>query len=285
MNGPSRLAVGAVLGGLALAATTGCSTATRLLSALGGVIAPWVVDPIFKAGPEAVLLFLSDPHGAFHANDALVSLLDAEPRPSAFVLAGDVVDGEFGEVGWRFRWDTAFAPVRSVAPWYAASGNHDVETAEGRAAFRRRFGELPRQVRVGTVDLFLLPWRDDADDAAWLNERVASSTARWCILVRHKPLWSVKDGGADDTAAIARMRPALGRIALVLSGHEHVRATLERKIGDHPIRQVIEVSGPKHYACEVDPEPDPTCTEGESGYTRIVVYPDRIRLDRVTVTR
>ena len=272
-----KLLFGAGLAGVTSLLVRDRDAAARAVVAGASLAFPWLIDGLYHQthGPEAVLLFVSDTHGGPGSERALVAKLQAEDAVDAFLHGGDIVDGELGAEGWAVRWDAAFRAV--PGPWYAASGNHDVETAEGLAAFHARFGRLPRAVRVGSVDVFLLPWNHGAGSAAWLAERVQAGGARWRVLVTHRPLWSVKEGGSDDAASIERLRPALSKIDLVLSGHEHVRAVLEREVDGHRIRQVVEVSGPKHYACGTSPE----CVSGESGYTRIVAYEDELRLDRV----
>lgn len=274
-----KLLFGAGLAGVTSLLVRDRDAAARLAVVGAALGLPWLIDGVYHQtyGPEAVLLFVSDTHGPLGAEKALVARLQAEDAADAFLHAGDIVDGELGAAGWASRWDAAFRSV--PGPWYAASGNHDVETEAGLAAFHARFGRLPRAVRVGSVDVFLLPWNHGAGSAAWLAEKVQAGGARWRVLVTHRSLWSVKAGETDDAAAIERLRPALSRIDLVLSGHEHVRAVLEREVDGHRIRQVVEVSGPKHYACGGAPE----CVSGESGYTRIVAYEDELRLDRVVV--
>lgn len=200
-----------------------------------------------KAGP--VLLFMSDTHGAAVANRAVAERIRSEPGVSLILHGGDVAD--LPEL-WPAWWDGPFDDM--PAPVAAASGNHDDE-----AEFQRRFGVLPRRVRVGAdVEVFLLPWGWGSAEAAWFNAAVAESEARHKILVVHRPIFPGQRWAA--------LRPGLDRVGLVLAGHEHVWSDGVFEVGSSRVRQVVVVTGPKQYRCDGTL---PRCVEGRRGYLRI----------------
>jgi hypothetical protein len=57
----------------------------------------------------------------------------------------------------------------------------------------------------------------------WLDDALASSTARWKIVIGHHPLWSSSGGKFEQAKALRRLiLPTLCRQAdLYLAGHEH----------------------------------------------------------------
>jgi len=80
------------------------------------------------------------------------------------------------------------------------------------------------------------PWvraraEQEPDIAVWLEQALASSDARWKIVVGHHPLWSSAGGKFAQAAELRRLiLPALCRHAdLYLAGHEH---TLEMHADD-----------------------------------------------------
>ncbi len=90
--------------------------------------------------------------------------------------------------------------------------------------------------------------------AAWLEQALASSTARWKIVVGHHPLWSTAGSKFAQARALRGLiLPALCRYAdMYLAGHEH---TLEMHLDDcskalpgetvSPLLQVVSGAGAK----------------------------------------
>jgi hypothetical protein len=74
----------------------------------------------------------------------------------------------------------------------------------------------------------LEPWaapqtQAERDMVTWLDDALASSTARWKIVIGHHPLWSSSGGKFEQAKALRRLiLPTLCRQAdLYLAGHEH----------------------------------------------------------------
>lgn len=203
------------------------------------------------AAPARVV-FLSDTHLSrarpfFHANwELLLRDLAARPAPDLFLVAGDVaLDGPARED------DLAFARAqldRLPAPWRAVPGNHDIGSNRPdlrgertvdqtlRAAWSRHFGlgwwtlDLPGWRVIG-LDC-LLPGSGlaaEAEQAAFLDDAVASAGAQRVALLYHKPLCvhDVLEAGRITSCWYPETRETVqrhvrdGRIALLVSGHLH----------------------------------------------------------------
>jgi predicted phosphodiesterase len=105
------------------------------------------------------------------------------------------------------------------------------------------------------------PWAlprdaEEANQAEWLEEALASSPARWKIVIGHHPIWSSAGSKYRQAAMMRRLiLPALCRHAdLYLAGHEH---TLEVFTDD-----CRDVPGAKHRA------PLPEVVSGAAGKQR-----------------
>ena len=241
----------------------------RLLASGLAFGVPWAVHAA-TAKPSCVFLFITDTHGSATINQRLVQAMLEEQDVSFVVHGGDIADEPRF---WPVWWDEAFAPVRERWPVYAASGNHDLESAANAAEFAERFGDLPTHVRCGNVEVFILPWGVTRPAAEWLWVAVEASEAPVKILVIHKPVWPMAD---DDARQRELIRPVLDRINLVLAGHEH--ASQDRTV--EGVRQIIEISGPKKYAC---PAGARGCLADSTGYLRVEVYEDSYRVYRRVV--
>ncbi|HEX7116674.1 MAG TPA: metallophosphoesterase [Steroidobacter sp.] len=107
--------------------------------------------------------------------------------------------------------------------------------------------EKPRAWTVPQSDL-------ERNMAAWLEQALRSSTARWKIVIGHHPLWSTSGGKFQQARALRRLiLPTLCRYAHVyVAGHEH---TLEVHTDDcsatdagryvEPLPQIVSGSASK----------------------------------------
>lgn len=227
--------------------------------------------------PGCSMLFVSDTHGPAAENAALVEAMVAEEGVHAVLHGGDVADAADLYAPW---FDVPFRPVEERWNVWAASGNHDAADAETRAAFGSRFSGLPTRFPCGAyAEIYILPWAPTAADIAWFTDAVEGSAAHshWRVLVIHRAPWPVGGGNARLRDALL---PALAHIDLVLSGHDHVSSDSVHDVDGHPVRQIIEVSGPKKYQC---PARADGCIEDETAYWRIGFYENEIRTSRRVV--
>jgi predicted phosphodiesterase len=212
--------------------------------------------------PLTTFLFITDTHGAAASNANLVRALLQEQDVDFIVHGGDIADTESL---WQAWWDTPFARVIQRWPVYPTRGNHDPESG-----FRQHFPNRwpPYTLSREGVDIFFIPYAVTDSVVAWLDRATAASTAPFKILVTHRPVWPANSGGALSSQLAA----SLPRLDLILAGHNHV-------YWDTPgtPRQIIEISGPKMYACDAGTT---GCVEGSAGYTRVEVYGDRLVVRR-----
>lgn len=260
--------LGTASAGIALRLARGRSAGLRAAAAGLAFAAPWAAHAALRS-PECSVLFVSDTHGPAASNAALVRSMLLEDRISAVLHAGDVFDSDELAAPW---FDEPFRDAVARWPWYAASGNHDMDSAD---AFASRFPALPARLACGPADIYLLPWDPTDDDVAWLESKVAASTASYRVLVVHRAVWPVDGGNAALREALAAVLP---RIDLVLSGHEHVSSDAMHDVGGHQVRQIVEVSGPKKYECPASPAAP--CVSGETAYWRLDFYADGISATR-----
>jgi len=260
--------LGAAGAGLALRLTRGRSGGLRAAAAGLAFAAPWAAHAAVRT-PDCSLLFVSDTHGPAASNSALVRAMLLEDGISSVLHAGDVFDSDELAAAW---FDEPFRDAVARWPFYVAEGNHDMVAPE---AFAARFPVLPARLSCGSAEVYLLPWSATDADAAWLAARIAASTAAWRVLVTHRAPWPVAGGNAAVREALAAVLP---RIDLVLSGHEHVSSDAVHDVGGYPVRQIVEVSGPKKYGCPA--RPAAPCVSGETAYWRLDFYPDEIVASR-----
>lgn len=238
----------------------------RFVAAGTAFLIPFGVYALVGDKPRTTFLYITDTHGAASANQALVRAMLREAKVDFVIHGGDIADNEGL---WSAWWDVPFALV--VQRWhiYAVDGNHDPETG-----FRQRFPWPPYKLSKKGVDIFFLPWSIGSSIATWLDRETAASTARFRILVTHRPLWSASGEGSNLPAVLSASLP---RIDLVLAGHNHVFWDSVHNVGGHAVRQIIEKSGPKNYICNPSAV---GCRERSTGFLRVEVYDDRINVER-----
>lgn len=248
---------------------------TAVIGFLAGVIGAWFpLEPVQV--PDCSVLFITDTHGPAASNAPLVQALLEEDGISAVLHGGDVADAEDLYGSW---FDTPFRPVEEHWPFWVASGNHDATDAGTKTAFDSRFPVLPTRLPCGSyAEIYIMPWAPSIADIEWFKDSVESSTAKWRVLVIHRPVWPVN----GSNARLRReLEPVLSRIDLVLSGHEHVSSDSMHEVGGSVVRQIIEVSGPKKYEC---PEHSAmSCAAGQTAYWRLDFYADDLRASRTIV--
>lgn len=153
-------------------------------------------------------------------------------EPDLAVVTGDVAynDGKLSELESNFF--GVYAPYLRHIPVFPASGNHDYHTDDA-AAFRQVFSLFPNGGGNGVERWYSFDWgnvrfvmidteRFLDEQAAWLDQDLASSSAEWTIVVGHRPPYSSGPHGSDLTIR-STFGPVFARhgVDLVLFGHDH----------------------------------------------------------------
>ena len=159
------------------------------------------------------------------------------------VLLGD---NDYTRSPARFRsnWRTAFGWARrSEVRVAGVLGNHDYLVDDGR--YELGLLGMPRPYytrRLGDAQLFLLDSNRVNDrQTAWLENRLAASSAIWRIAVFHHPPYTC-GGHSGDQYVQERWVPLFERygVQLVLSGHDH---NYERFLARNGVTYVVHGGG------------------------------------------
>ena len=156
---------------------------------------------------------------------ALAALDDRHPY-DVLLLLGDNVYPAGDPMGLERTVFAPFAPVLEHARLLAILGNHDVADGEDGASQiaplgmpGRWWAETDGDVLIVGLDSTRL---DDDVQAAFLEDTLRASRARWKIVALHHPPYSAGYQGSSLRAR-ARFAPIFERfgVQLVLSGHDH----------------------------------------------------------------
>lgn len=140
--------------------------------------------------------------------------------PAFVVNTGDLVKN--GEV--LAEWPPYLASLPPWPPMVAVRGNHDRGPAfyDFGLAPGEVFGFTWGPVFIAGLDTGVPDERLDAAFAA-LEGLLAASTARWRVVVMHRPVWSRGNHGSDERRSNDRLVPILDRqgVDVVFAGHDH----------------------------------------------------------------
>ena len=187
---------------------------------------------------------------------------------------------------WResFGWLDA-AGVRVAG----ALGNHDVLLDRGRYEFALL--GMPRSyysTRVGNIHLFVLDSNDvGPEQTAWLEEKLAASTARWKIAALHHPPYNCgRHAPAADVELAWVPLFERYRVRVVLAAHDH---NYQRFAARRGVTYVVHGGGgARLYSL------DETCPAGHPrlafsrelhGFLSIYATSERLRLTALTRAR
>jgi predicted phosphodiesterase len=176
-----------------------------------------------------------------HPSDALVTLGDNDytQSPRAF----------------HRNWTASFGWLGTAGVSVAGTlGNHDMLVNRGRYEFDELNMPHTRYTRtVGNIEFFLLNSNSvNPTQTAWLEGRLAASTARWKIAVFHHPAWTC-GGHRGSSAVVAHWVPLFEQygVDLVVSGHDH---NYQRFAATNGVRYLVHGGGGQElYAIEPCP--------------------------------
>jgi hypothetical protein len=208
-------------------------------------------------------------------NDRRVVALIERARPDKVLYVGDVYT--HGTRDEFEKWDAVWRGlIPSIAP---TPGNHEwPETNEGYDPYWTRVtGEPPPTqyaLRAGGWQILALnsEHEEQAAQAAWARRRTSGN--RCTIAFWHRPRWSA--GPHSDDAAVDELwRAVRGRVAAVISGHEHNMQRLEEIDGT-----VQFISGAGGYSHTLPDRNDPRLEFGDGvhyGALRLILTPGKAR--------
>lgn len=199
--------------------------------------------------------------------DVVEAAVRAHPEAELVLHAGDLIDVPHRHEEWLAAM-AALEPVRTSRPVVVARGNHercvlvrDCRDPQGRAFAtwftspgtdsEERARPWYRFDRQGVRFVVLDSFGDDLDEqAAFLDESLASSDQRWSVVLLHAGPFASRDK-RTNTAVFTQWLPILERHAvdLVLSGHDHVYSRGYARDPDGPV-YVTSNSGPKEYVLD-----------------------------------
>ncbi len=164
----------------------------------------------------------------------------AQSRFDTVIMLGDNIypNGNPKDFGKKF--DLPYADLLSVGvKFYASLGNHDVRSGAAAHINYPKFNMGGRryysfQQANGLVEFFALDSTAmDAEQKAWLEKALQTSTARWKIAFFHHPLYSSgKRHGSDENLRVM-LEPMFVRfgVNVVFSGHDHVYEHIQPQKG------------------------------------------------------
>ena len=235
--------------------------------------------------PDAVQIAVIGDHGSGNADAAAVAALVHAAAPDVVATVGDNVfhdvplDESVGRLYSDFigAYHGAYGPGSEVNRFFPALGNHDLLDGGKLPAYLAYFtlpgpgavqahpsgNERYYDVVQGPVHLFVVDSHSSEPDgdtqgsrqATWLRRGLATSTARWDVVLFHHPpytSWSLSPGNDED---LQWPFEAWGA-DLVLSGHVH---TYERIVRDddrdgEPLTYVVDgLGGQTPHEFRADP--------------------------------
>jgi Calcineurin-like phosphoesterase len=211
---------------------------------------------------------------ASHPANLLLTLGDNDytESPEAFGQNWSSAFGWLGGAGVRVR---------------GTLGNHDLRVDGGRYEFDalRMPAKHYERSRPG-LDLFVLNSNSVGDrQTAWLERRLAASTARWKIVSFHHPAYTC-GGYLSNPAVVSRWVPLFRKygVQLVLSGHDH---DYQRFARSHGVTYVVHGGGGQElYSLRSCPDgyPRRAFARKGHGFLDVVVRRDALRLRAVNLS-
>jgi acid phosphatase type 7 len=176
------------------------------------------------AAQDLTFVIAGDSRGG---NDDLGEMLGmaAAYEPRLFLHTGDMVHYGNDLGGWGDFWEATTDTLVS-APLVPVHGNHEGMVEEFFAEVAAPGNEQWFSMDFGPLHVAVLndsTYDDVLDEqAAWLDDDLAQSTAPFTLVATHRPLWSSGSHGSDEELQ-AVIGPVLDEhgVDLVVVGHDH----------------------------------------------------------------
>lgn len=205
----------------------------------GAVIRSGVLTFQTAVGPADAWSFaiLGDTEARPHVNDRLAKAIWSE-RPNFLLLLGDLTDGgqRHHKFEWNYEYFLGMNQLIGRVPVFPVPGN-----GESDLHWYNQYHSLPLprhcySFRFGNAEFFMLdsnrPMAPGSEQYAWLEARLADSTARWKIACHHHPTYSSDEDDYGNSwqgpsqlgdAKVRSVVPLYERygVDLVFFGHLH----------------------------------------------------------------
>ncbi|MEV0334372.1 metallophosphoesterase [Nocardia sp. NPDC050717] len=222
--------------------------------------------------------------------------------PWAMVLGNHDTSGVFpGDGGWLARGNHEVEYHARSARWWMPSRYYSVRVPEQNPVVE--FFVLDLNPLAAYIPPLLDPyWAVDGpymnEQRAWLDTALAASTAPWKIACTHHPYLSNGPHGDAGNYEGLPVEPlngvhakrffeehVLGKVSLLLSGHDHTLQVLEPTASSKGTRQIVSGAAGKTAGAEPRAGAHPALyeTQHELGFMVMDLTPESVRLRAVTV--
>ena len=175
------------------------------------------------AATELTMLVVGDSRGG---NDTLADLVSlAVPHdPQLVIHTGDMVNSGSSLSEWGDLYDKL--PELATTPMVSVHGNHEYLAEEFFGMVASPGDEEHFSVDIGPMHLAVLNDSRDSvemeDQAAWLDQDLAKTSATFKVVATHKPMYSSGTHGGEGVSH-GKIVPVLDThgVHLVVCGHDH----------------------------------------------------------------
>ncbi len=214
----------------------------------------WSAETVFTTAPASsapfTFVFIGDTHCSPHWGEMLGQAYARHPETAFYLLGGDLVNTGL----YRDDWDQFFALSTEVfrqRPVVPCIGNHDDQDGLGAGMYLDMFG-LPRNgpdgvepermysVEYGNALFLILDIATPLEtQAAWMETRLANSSATWKFAMVHFPPYA-------PTEDYPRLRAIWGpvfdayHVDMVFAGHVHHYLRSKPLYGGEPVASPAE---------------------------------------------
>lgn len=280
-----------------------------LLTALSLVLSAGAQAPL----PDGSLRFLVvgdwGRRGAHHQRETADQMgrVAAEMSAQFVVATGDNLydDGvrDVHDSLWKYSFEDIYTAPSLQVPWYVSLGNHDYRTNpqaqveytlfSPRWKMPARYYSVMWQITPeASAEFFIVdtsPFisgyyndpkyiksvtgQDPKAQLAWLEPKLAASTAKWKFVVGHHTIYSSSAKHGDNDDMIRVFRPILEKygVQAFLNGHDHDMEVIK----EGPVHYLTSGAG-SSVRGEMKPGPNSLFANGtDSGFLAVQLTPDR----------
>jgi hypothetical protein len=186
--------------------------------------------PDVELNPDAelVLGFVGDSRGGYDVWAQLANQLQ-QRTPDVLLFSGDAVTVGLTQYEWEEFFDGAQA-LLATTPIIITNGNHEANAVNFYSQFAMPGDQENFGVTYGDARIFVA--NDSPEDPSAVTSTIPTemdadftdhASARWKLLMHHRPMWSSGMRHGSNTMLQAAWGPIVDehKLDLVLNGHEH----------------------------------------------------------------